>query len=62
MRKLIFANMLWNTAFVAMALFEMVGVTAVHPSLPWWFKWWWVIGLAGGNLAIHIAMLRRSDG
>ena len=59
MRNLVYANMLWNTAFVVMALSEMLGVTAIHPWLPWYLKWWWICGLAGGNLVIHVLMLRR---
>lgn len=59
MKRLIVANMAWNTAFVLMALSEVTGFTAVHEALPWWFKWWWIVGLAGGNLAVHVAMLRR---
>jgi hypothetical protein len=51
--------MLWNTVFVAMALSEMLGVTAIHEALPWYLKWWWITALAGGNLAIHVMMLRR---
>jgi|1185.fasta_scaffold152904_2 hypothetical protein len=58
MRKLIFANMIFNTIFVLMALSEMLGVTGVHEGLPWWFKWWWICALAGGNLLIHVLMLR----
>ena len=42
MRRLIFLNMAWNTAFVLMALSEMLGTTGVHETLPWWFKWWWI--------------------
>jgi len=60
MRKLIFANMILNTAFVLMALSEMLGVTSVHEMLPWYLKWWWICTLAGGNLFIHILMLRRT--
>ncbi len=60
MRRLIFLNMAWNTAFVLMALSEMLGTTGVHETLPWWFKWWWICALAGGNLVIHLLMLRRT--
>jgi len=59
MRNLVYANMLWNTAFVIMALSEMLGITEVHPNLPWYLKWWWITALAGGNLFIHFLMLRR---
>lgn len=59
MRRLVIGNMLWNAAFVAMAASEMIGVTSIHESLPWWFKWWWVCALAGGNLLIHVTMLRE---
>jgi hypothetical protein len=31
----------------------------VHEALPWWFKWWWIVALALGNMAIHWRMLRR---
>jgi len=58
-KNLVIANMLWNTAFVAMALSEMLGITAIHEALPWYLKWWWITALAGGNLVIHIMMLRR---
>jgi len=57
MRGLIFANMTLNTVFVLMAVSEMTGLTAVHQSLPWYFKWWWICALAGGNLFIHVLML-----
>lgn len=60
MRKLVFANMAWNTAFVAQGFSEMLGLTSVHESLPPQLKWIWLIGLAGGNLVIHIMMLRRA--
>lgn len=60
MRSLIIANMAYNVLFVAMAASELVGLTAVHEALPWWAKWWWICALAGGNLAIHVAMLRRA--
>lgn len=60
MRGLILANMCWNALFIAMALSELLGVTAIHPVLPWYLKWWWVIALAGGNLVIHVLELRRS--
>ncbi|WP_342360917.1 hypothetical protein [Terrarubrum flagellatum] len=60
MRKLIFANMGWNTLFVAQGFSEMLGITQVHESLPPQFKWIWLIGLAGGNLVIHLMMLRRA--
>jgi hypothetical protein len=60
MRRLIFLNMAWNTAFVLMALSEMLGTTEVHETLPWWFKWWWICALAGGNLVIHLLMLRKT--
>ena len=59
MRKLIIANMLWNTAFVVMGLSEMLGLTNVHEQLPWYLKWIWLCTLAGGNLVIHVLMLRR---
>lgn len=57
-RQLVVANIVWNALFIAMAASEMIGLTAVHASLPWWFKWWWIVALAGGNLAIHVAQLR----
>lgn len=59
MRKLIIANMIYNAAFVAMGLSEMLGITSVHPNLPASVKWIWLIALAGGNLGIHLLMLRR---
>lgn len=59
MRRLIYANIALNTLFVLMALSEMSGITAVHETLPWWLKWWWIITLAGGNLGIHLLMLRE---
>ena len=62
MRNLIYANMIFNTAFVLMALAEMLGVTSIHEMLPWYFKWWWICALAGGNLFIHLMMLRRLKG
>jgi hypothetical protein len=58
-KNLILANMAWNTAFVVMGLSEMLGVTSVHEALPWWLKWIWLCALAGGNLVIHLLMLRR---
>lgn len=58
MRSLIIANMGYNFLFVLMAVSEMTGLTSIHEALPWWFKWWWIIVFAGGNLAIHVAMLR----
>ncbi len=60
MRKLIYANMLWNTAFVLQGLSEMAGLTSIHEALPPQIKWIWLIALAGGNLAIHLMMLRRA--
>jgi hypothetical protein len=60
MRNLIIANMAWNALFIAMAASEMLGLTAIHENLPWWFKWWWIVALAGGNLVIHIMQLRRT--
>lgn len=60
MRKLVFANMAWNTAFVLQGLSEMLGITNVHEALPPQIKWIWLIALAGGNLAIHLLMLRRA--
>lgn len=58
-RKLVYVNMLLNTAFVLMALSEMLGITSVHEALPWYLKWVWISALAAGNLAIHGTMLRR---
>jgi hypothetical protein len=60
MRRLIFGNMIYNTLFVLMALSEMTGLTEVHGALPWWLKWIWICTLAAGNLAFHVAMLRRA--
>lgn len=60
MRKLVFANMAWNTAFVLQGLSEMLGITHVHEALPPEIKWIWLIALAGGNLVIHLMMLRRA--
>lgn len=60
MRRLILLNIAWNGLFILMAASEMIGLTSVHASLPWWFKWWWIVALAGGNLAIHVVQLRRS--
>lgn len=60
LRKLIFANMAWNTAFVIQGASEMLGVTSVHEALPPQMKWIWLIALAGGNLVIHLMMLRRA--
>lgn len=57
MKNLILANMAWNAMFIVMAASEMLGVTAVHEGLPWWFKWWWICALACGNLGIHILQL-----
>lgn len=59
MKNLIIANIAWNTLFIAMAGSEMIGITAIHESLPWWFKWWWICALAAGNLVIHILQLRQ---
>lgn len=59
MPQLIIINMLWNALFIAMALSEVIGATAIHDGLPWWAKWWWIAALAGGNLVIHIVQLRR---
>lgn len=59
MRNLVYANMILNTVFVLMALSEMLGVTAVHEALPWYLKWIWICTLAGGNLFIHLLMLRK---
>ncbi|MDB5600569.1 MAG: hypothetical protein JWN71_2613 [Xanthobacteraceae bacterium] len=58
MRNLILVNMAWNTLFVLMALSEILGITHVHEALPWWLKWIWIAGLAGGNLVIHLMQLR----
>ncbi|MBN9061265.1 MAG: hypothetical protein BGP06_05695 [Rhizobiales bacterium 65-9] len=60
MRKLVFANMAWNAAFIVQGVSEMLGFTQVHESLPPEIKWIWLIGLAGGNLVIHLLMLRRA--
>ena len=60
LRKLVFANMAWNTAFVIQAMSEMLGITQVHESLPPQLKWIWLVALAGGNLVIHLLMLRRA--
>ena len=57
MKYMIIANMLWNGMFIMMAASEMIGFTDVHGSLPWWFKWWWICALAGGNLFIHVIQL-----
>ena len=59
MRKLIYANMAWNTAFVLQGLSEMLGVTDFHSALPPQIKWIWLIARAGGNLIIHLMMLRK---
>ena len=59
MRNLVFANMIFNTAFILMAFSEMLGITAIHEMLPWYLKWWWICALAGGNLVIHLLMLRE---
>lgn len=61
MRKLIIANMLWNTAFVLQGASEMIGLTSIHEALPPQVKWIWLILLAGGNLVIHILMLRKAQ-
>ncbi len=58
-RGLVWLNIFWNLIFVLMAASEMTGVTGVHEQLPWYFKWWWICGLAGGNLLIHCLMLNR---
>jgi len=36
----------------------MVGITHIHEALPPEIKWIWLIALAGGNLVIHLMMLR----
>lgn len=59
MKKLVLLNMAWNLAFILTAASEMLGVTAIHDGLPWWFKWWWIVALAVGNLLIHVLQLRR---
>lgn len=56
-RRLVHANIYWNFLFIIMAGFEMTGLTSIHENLPWWFKWWWIIALAGGNLVIHVWQL-----
>ena len=28
-------------------------------GLPWWFKWWWIVGMGARNLVIHWRELRR---
>ncbi len=53
--------MILNTVFVLMALSEMLGITGVHEALPWYVKWWWICALAGGNLFIHVLMLRKVE-
>ena len=58
-RGLVWLNIFWNTLFVLMAASELTGVTSVHEALPWYFKWWWITALAGGNLLIHCLMLYR---
>jgi hypothetical protein len=60
LRKLVFANMAWNTFFVLQGLSEMIGITHVHESLPPQLKWIWLVLLAGGNLVIHLMMLQRA--
>ena len=40
---------------------EMLGITNVHEMLPWYLKWIWICVLAGGNLFIHMLMLRRAE-
>jgi hypothetical protein len=59
LRRYVYANMLLNTVFVLMALSEMLGITGVHETLPWYLKWIWISVLAAGNLAIHTMMLQR---
>jgi hypothetical protein len=59
LRRYVYANMLLNTFFVLMALSEMLGITGVHETLPWYLKWIWISVLAAGNLAIHVMMLQR---
>ena len=58
MKRLVWANILWNCLFVAMGVSEMTGITEIHPSLPPSFKWIWLCALAGGNLVIHLLQLR----
>jgi hypothetical protein len=60
-RGLVWLNILWNCLFVLMAASEMTGLTSVHGTLPWYLKWWWICGLAGGNLVIHWLMLSHED-
>jgi len=59
MLGLVYLNMLWNLLFILMAISEMTGVTSVHGSLPWYLKWWWICGLAAGNLVIHLLMISK---
>ncbi len=61
MRTSIIVNMAWNGFFILMAASEMLGLTQVHESLPWYFKWWWIVALAGGNLVIHVVQLTLLD-
>ncbi len=61
MRSLILANAALNAAFLLMAFSEMSGLTAVHESLPWWLKWWWIVALSAGNLIIHAIEWRVAD-
>lgn len=61
MKRLIHLNMAWNALFILMGLSEMFGLTGMHEQLPSWGKWVWFIVLAGGNLVIHIAELRKID-
>lgn len=58
MKNLVWSNVAFNTAFIVMAFSEMTGATNIHETLPWWFKWWWIVALAAGNLFIHILQLR----
>jgi len=60
MKNLILLNMAWNGFFILMAASEMLVLTEVHEGLPWWFKWWWIMFLAGGNLVIHLIQLSKT--
>lgn len=61
MKTAIIVNMSWNAFFIFMAFSEMIGLSNIHESLPWYFKWWWIAALSGGNLIIHCVQLSMCD-
>lgn len=64
LKRLVIANIVWNSIFILMMCSELAGITNIHETLPWWLKWIWGISLAFGNAFIHTwqwLVLRRYE-